>query len=115
MAIVQTMSVYGFIDAFKQSQYAENFSYNGLQVLFDYLEQYSEDVGQDVELDVCAIAYDFAESEVSTIIHEYNLNQEIDGLDDMDEEEQKESVIEWLNDQTMVCGDNGDIIVYQQF
>lgn len=51
-----------FRDAFRGSNnYKDNFTYEGLGALYDYLDQLSEESGQDIELDPCAIACEYAE------------------------------------------------------
>ncbi len=57
----QTVNEYDFIDAFKRMDREENFSYEGLSALFDFLEQLEEDTGEEMELDVIAICCDFCE------------------------------------------------------
>ena len=55
----QTINFSQFTDEFNSIR-PNNFSYDGLQVLFDYLEQYEDDVTQNgMELDVIAICCDF--------------------------------------------------------
>lgn len=51
-----------FIDAFKAIR-PDNFSYNGLRALYEWFEQYEEDCGEEIELDVIAICCDFSEYE----------------------------------------------------
>lgn len=49
-----------FCDSFGNS-YKNNFSYEGKRALFDYLEQYSDDTGQQVELDTVALCCEYTE------------------------------------------------------
>ena len=58
----QTINEYQFKDAFQKCR-PNNFSYEGLTALYDYLEQYEEDTGQEIELDVIAICCEFTEYE----------------------------------------------------
>ena len=58
----QTINEYQFKDAFQKCR-PDNFSCEGLIALYDYLEQYEEDTGQEVELDVIAICCEFTEYE----------------------------------------------------
>ena len=51
-----------FIDAFKALR-PENFSYQGLQALYAYLEELEADTGTPLEMDVIAICCDFQEFE----------------------------------------------------
>ena len=59
-----------FRDAFKMRP--DNFSYDGLGVLFDYLEEISE----DLELDVIAICCDFQEDDLEVIMDQYSMSLE---------------------------------------
>jgi len=56
----QTVYFNDFYDVF-QSKRPDDFSYEGLKALFDYLEQYEQDCDQELELDVIALCCDFAE------------------------------------------------------
>ncbi|KKS05288.1 MAG: hypothetical protein UU59_C0051G0008 [candidate division WWE3 bacterium GW2011_GWE1_41_27] len=58
----QTVSKSDFIDAFKKTR-PENFSYAGLESLFEYLEDFEANSGEEMELDVIAICCDFTEYE----------------------------------------------------
>ncbi len=51
-----------FIDSFNAIR-PDNFSYNGLTSLFRYLEDYEEDTGEGIELDVIAICCEYTEYE----------------------------------------------------
>ena len=52
---------YQFHRAFEEMNRKDNFTYDGLNALFEYLEQYEEDTGEEIELDVIAICCDFSE------------------------------------------------------
>ena len=54
-----TVGLSDFRDAFQIRK--ENFTYEGLEALFDYLEQYEEDTGEEIELDVIALCCDYTE------------------------------------------------------
>ena len=55
-----TVNNYAFHRAFEQLR-PNNFSYAGLNALFDYLEDYEDATGEEIELDVIAICCDFSE------------------------------------------------------
>ena len=57
----QTINSHDFIDAFRNHDRQDNFSYAGLHALYDYLEAYEEDTGEEIELDVITICCDFTE------------------------------------------------------
>jgi hypothetical protein len=91
-----------------------NFDYKGLRVLFDYLEELAEDCGvncEDYDLDVIALCCEYAQDDMETIIEQYRID-----IEDMDGDEQREAVLDYINENSTVCGetDSGDI-VYQQF
>ena len=54
-----TVNFSEFCDAFELRK--ENFSYGGKRALFDYLEQYEEDTGQEIELDVISLCCGYSE------------------------------------------------------
>ena len=58
----QTINEYQFKDAFQKCR-PDNFSYEGLTALYDYLEDYEADTGEEMELDVIAICCEFTEYE----------------------------------------------------
>jgi hypothetical protein len=83
-----TVNVYDFRDAFKRFD-RDNFSYHGLGALFEYLEEYEDSTGQEIELDVVAICCDFSEYDTpEAAASEYGWEFE-DG-----------DALEWLQDQT---------------
>lgn len=107
----RTINVYEFRDAFRDMERGNSFSYEGYQVLFDFLESYEDDTGQEIELDVIALCCEFNEDTPEEIA----VNYDIDISECDDDEEIKETVLEYLNDNTMVCGDTDTTIVYQAF
>ena len=113
MAIVQSINnVYQFREAFRLAGRMDNFSYEGLEVLFDYLDNYSADTGEHVELDVVALCCDYYESSIQELIDNYNIDvSDADG----DEDEIKATVKEYLEDNTSVCGEVSDGFVYAAF
>ena len=59
----QTINFTDFQRAFTDYNREDNFSYEALQGLFDWLEEYEESTGVEVELDVIAICCEFTEYE----------------------------------------------------
>ena len=58
--MIQTISLYDFREAFRNCR-PNNFTYNGLAALFEYMEAYEDDAGEQVELDVIGICCEFSE------------------------------------------------------
>jgi len=89
----------------------DNFSRQGLGVLWDYLEEYEEGTGQELELDVIALCCDFSEDSTENIAAAYD----IDLTDCEDEDEQHETVKEYLEDQGAFVGEVSGGFVYRDF
>ena len=58
-----TITKSDFQAAFTAMNRENNFSYEGLSALFDYFEEYENDTGISIELDVIAICCEFTEYE----------------------------------------------------
>jgi hypothetical protein len=96
----QTVNLHQFRQSFKEIR-PNNFSYEGLEVLFNHFEQLEQDTNEKIEFDVIAICCDYIEEDF----------QEIDCIDDisdktigMDESETAKKVAENLSEKTSVIG-----------
>jgi len=109
--MIKTISIYDFRDAFKAAGRGDQFSYDGLEVIFDYIESYESDAGEQVELDVIAICCEWAEDNYAGVAESYDID--IEGLD---EDDAIAAVLEHLEDNTAhaMATDAGNI-VYVQF
>lgn len=105
-----TVSRYDFERTFADAGRKDQFSYEGLKALFEYLEQYEEDTGQEIELDVIALCCDYSEDTPEEIARNYSI--EIEG---MDEDEIVDAVREYLMDQGAYCGEFPGGFVYSSF
>ena len=101
----QTINQYEFRNAF-QSMRPNNFSYEGLEILFNSLEQYEADTGEEVELDVIAFCCDYSEMDGEEVRSSYAIDE-------------GEDIEEFLADNTWLLGKhetNGKTyFVFQQF
>ena len=88
---------------------SEQFTYEGLEVLFDYLTDL-EFCEEESELDVIGLCCDFAEGEPVEIARDYRID--IEGLEDDD---LFDTVREYLEDQGVLVGETDTTIVYRQF
>lgn len=105
----QTINFYDFKRAFVDMERKDNFSYEGLKLLFDYIEEYEESTGEEMELDVIALCCDFNEDDVETIINEYSIEVEED-------EDPEKAVENYLNENTTLVGKTSEgTFVYQLF
>ena len=114
MTIAQSINnVYQFREAFRIAGRMDQFSYEGLEVLFDYLDNLSEDTGEPIELDVIALCCEYYESSIEELIDNYTID-----LSEVDEDDQDsiiEVVREYLEDNTSVCGQVEGGFVYAAF
>jgi hypothetical protein len=87
----QTINFYDFQKAFQDLR-PNNFTYEGLRALFEYLEELEESTGDEIEFDIIALCCDFTEYES---VEEY----ERDYNDD-------------IEDNLATTSDSGSLIVY---
>ena len=106
----QTINSHKFHLAFEELR-PDNFSYEGLSLLFDYFESLDEDTGEETELDVIAICCDFSEDSVQDIIN----NHSIDVAHCANDGQIKQAVIDYLTYQTQYVGETSIGLVYQEF
>lgn len=111
----QSVTFSQFVDAFRAHDRQDQFSYGALRVLFDEFEDYEEQTGSTIDLDVIAICCEYVEMTLNEVVQAYSLEDLID-YPDMGEAAQTEVVIEWLMDHTWFMGktDSGTL-VFQQF
>lgn len=93
----QSISKQDFHNAFNAIR-PDNFSYEGLNSLFEYLEDYEDSTAEQIELDVIAICCDFREGPICEILNDYNLDS-----------------LESLQDHTTVLMVDDETVVLQQF
>ena len=105
-----TVSRYDFERAFADADRKDQFSYEGLKALFDYLEDYEDSTGEEIELDVIALCCDYNEDTVADIARNYSID-----LEGMDDEEQLEAVRDYLNENTTLVGETSTGFVYACF
>lgn len=90
-----------FCDAFRDMDRNENFSYDGKRALYDFLEDYYDQIGEEYELDVIALCCEYYESDVEELIQDYSIDvSEADG----DEDEIADIVEEYLQENTCLVG-----------
>ncbi len=85
-----------FYDAFNAVR-PDNFSYEGLQVLFKYLEEYENDTNSKIELDVIALCSEYSEDSNENHLSNYD-------LESMEELAEHTTVIK-VDDETSIIMD----------
>lgn len=114
--IVKTFNENDFINEFKAYNRMDNFSYKGLRILFESLEQTAIDCGINIEMDVIALCCEYSEDDMQSIIDNYDID--LSHCHTMDD--RLETVGEYLQDNTYVCGsydddENDKVFIYQAF
>ena len=75
-----TITRNNFIDAFYDSQYKNNFSFEGLHVLYDYFEELESSTGEEIELDVVAIACEYEEESIQELLDYYTAAYDLESI-----------------------------------
>ena len=113
--IVKTFNEDDFCAEFKAYNREDNFSLKGLRILFESLKRLASDCETNIELDVIALCCEYIENSITDIIDDYD----IDITDCDSDDEKSETVEDYLQYNTYVCGsyeDNGvTYFIYQVF
>ena len=111
--MIQTLRLSDFTNAFRNSDRAEQFSYHALELIFDYIEEYERDTGEQIEFDLIALCCEWAELTAAEVIHQYITLIETEGRK---EEDIDREVEEFLIDATQYAGRTSDgTFVFVQF
>lgn len=111
MAIVQTLNVYQFRDAFMQSSRKDQFSYEALTAIFEYLEEFSDSTGEPVELDIVGICCEWSEMTWQEIAQSYD----VDLSQCTDDDERIGEVEDFLSQNTQYAEVSEGNFVFIQF
>jgi hypothetical protein len=97
----QTVTKSMFRDEFKACGRGEQFSYEGLGHLFDYLEENDS----EYDLDVIGLCCEYVESSYDDVRGDYNDCAELND----------EKVLEYLNESTVVVWFDDEVVLYAHF
>lgn len=90
---------------FKECGRENHFSYEGFDALYDYLNEYSDEVGEDFKVDVIAICCDFTEYsgwEELYNNYSYSYNHESETFEELEKNNGLDDFKEWVQDRTTV-------------
>lgn len=105
--MIQTINLHDFRQAFHNMGRGEQFSYEALELIYDFFEENSP----DSELDVIAICCEFEEMSIEQIIRNYSID-----CDEVEDDEIFSHVMDYLEEHTSVIGQiDEDSIVFIQF
>ena len=100
-----------FHSAFHRMDRGTQFSYDALDILFNYFEEIQTEE-HPIELDVIAICCDYSEATYEEIASNYS----IEDLEDLSIEDKNQAIEDFLNDRTILVGITSDNkLVYLQF
>ena len=76
MAIKTELTRSQFMDDLRSDEFA-NWTYSGASALYDYLQDLSDDMGQDIEFDRVTLRCEWSESNIDELAEQYsNLKEE---------------------------------------
>ncbi len=101
--IIQQITFSEFSQKFHNMGRADNFTYTGLQALYEYLNDLSESIGEPIELDVIAICCDYIEYEDFKEFQNDYSQLEIETIEDIN------------NHTTLIKTNDQDSFIIQQF
>ena len=93
-----------------------DFTIDALNALFDYLEQWEDDIGEPIEFDPIAICCQFSEyASAADAVSDINGAEYSDIESENDPDDIENECNEWLMDRTIVIAFNGGIIIDSEF
>jgi hypothetical protein len=106
----QTINNSQFHSAFYHMDRGNQFSYEALNLIYEFFEQIEDASEQEIELDVIAICCEYSESSVEQIIRDYSID-----CDSIEDDEIEAHVLAYLDEHTTVLGltDDGSIVFAQ--
>lgn len=118
MALIETINSSNIYHMACRMGRGEQFGYKGWRAIGDYLEQLSEDIGEDIEVDIVGICCDYSSADsADEWLAEYGPWSDIDpdALEEMDEEEKLKVIEDYLSRNTSVVICEEDCIIWQTF
>ena len=109
-----TVYRHDFIDAFRTAGRQDNFSYVGLKALYNYLIDHEESTGEEIELNVIALCYEFIEWNNITEFLDNNDEHFREHWKEIGEEGMKE-MFEYIQGYTTIIDIHGTSFITQVF
>ena len=121
MAITEVLNENYFMDRFEELGRGDQFSYEALKALYEYYDNLSDNIGEDIHLNVASICCDWVESKPDEIINDYSINMTdlMENVNDLNNIEEvailkHKFVLDYLEENTSVI-DCGKTILYSNF
>lgn len=107
----QTVTYNDFRDAFRAYDRLNKFSGDAMQALFDWLEEWEHETGEELQLDVIALCCDFNESTFSEVAQDYDIDiSDCDNDDDV-----RYAVLDYLEENSRVIWSDAEKVLYNVF
>lgn len=125
----QSVSLGEFRDRFLSSDtYKDSFSYEGLTALYEYIEGYEREIGEEIDFDMVALCCEYSEytsaweamkqyqPEDMPVCEDTGVDENGHGMDLMEiKEEEERMAIEWLEEHTQVIPVSNVGVIIQNF
>ena len=109
------VSIYDFRDTIMKLR-PNNFSYEGLTILYEWFEEYEESCETEVDFDPIGICCEFTEASWEEIANDYDIELPNKGDDIYDRTMNRLAVAEYLQDNTLfMCDESTPNFVYAAF
>ena len=119
MALIQTVNPSDLYHLACRMNRGDNYGYDGWRAIGDYLEEISNDLGENIDIDIISICCEYGKAEsVEDFANQYpQFMDEIDpeAWGDMTEQEKLDCVAEFIadNGSLVICRD--DLIIWSGF
>ena len=97
--MVRDINLYDFRRAFETMGRNNQFSYEGKEALFNYLEEFGEDIGEEVKLDVIALCCEYCEYDN---LEEFQKEYDAEDYETMEDIEDATQVIHIENSEKFI-------------
>lgn len=114
--IKTTVTASDFHDAFHAMNRGEQFTYTGRCALYDYLDDLSDDTGEDIELDVIALCCEYVEyNTIDSFIRDYLTVEEAEEMAQEDVDNVMSWIENYLSERTSIVCVEPDCILFASY
>lgn len=109
----QTVYLSDFRTSFARMDRKDQFSYEALELIFDYIQEYEQSTGEEYELDVIGLCCEWSELDYKDVFNTYPIECDQENPSD---DNLLQAALDYLNDETQIAGvTSTGSIVYVQF
>ena len=80
-----TVDFSDFVDGFTKLDRKDQFSHDGLKLIFDFLENFEEEYGEEIEFDPIDICSEFTETTVPEFNSDYGYGTKFSSIEEIEE------------------------------